>query len=56
MQASIRAVWESLELPLKEAYDNAYRHIAAHRSHPDALEGPKAFQAKRPPVWQDAVE
>jgi enoyl-CoA hydratase/carnithine racemase len=51
VQASLQAIWESLDLPLTDAYDNAYRHLAAHRSHPDALEGPTAFQQKRPPVW-----
>jgi hypothetical protein len=25
--------------------------LVAHRTHPDALEGPAAFVAKRPPQW-----
>jgi enoyl-CoA hydratase/carnithine racemase len=51
VQASLRAIWESLDLPLTEAYENAYGYIASHRTHPDALEGPTAFREKRPAVW-----
>jgi enoyl-CoA hydratase/carnithine racemase len=54
VQASIRAIWESLDMPLSAAYDNAYSHITAHRLHPDALEGPRAFLEKRRPVWTQA--
>lgn len=51
VQASIRAIWESLDMPLGAAYDHAYGYITAHRLHPDALEGPRAFLEKRRPVW-----
>jgi enoyl-CoA hydratase/carnithine racemase len=51
VQASLRAIWESLECPLSEAYDRGYEIIRAHRDHPDALEGVLAFSQRRKPVW-----
>jgi enoyl-CoA hydratase/carnithine racemase len=33
--------------------DLGWELIRRHRTHPDALEGPQAFAAKRPAVWQD---
>ena len=51
VQASLRAVWESFELPLSQAYDRGYELIVAHRDHPDALEGVRAFSEKRSPEW-----
>jgi enoyl-CoA hydratase/carnithine racemase len=51
VQASLRAIWESFELPLSEAYDLGYSIIRAHRDHPDALEGALAFSQRRTPVW-----
>ena len=51
VQTSLRAVWESFEMPLKEAYDLGYELVMRHRDHPDAKEGPAAFMAKRQPVW-----
>jgi enoyl-CoA hydratase/carnithine racemase len=53
VQASLKAVWESLELPLSKAYDNGFDLLIRHRAHPDALEGPMAFIEKRDPVWSD---
>ena len=49
-----RAVWAALELPFGEAMQQGWERLVAHRSHPDALEGPAAFVAKRPPVWTRA--
>ncbi|HVM67921.1 MAG TPA: enoyl-CoA hydratase-related protein [Acidimicrobiales bacterium] len=46
-----RAVWASLELPFEEAMQRGWEMLVAHRSHPDALEGPAAFVEKRTPNW-----
>jgi enoyl-CoA hydratase/carnithine racemase len=51
VQASLRAIWESFELPLSQAYDRGYEFIRAHREHPDALEGVRAFSERRNPQW-----
>lgn len=51
VQASLRAIWRSFELPLAEAYAEGYEAIRAHRAHPDALEGALAFAERRPAVW-----
>ena len=51
VQRSIEAIWSSLELPLSEAYARGQAAILAHRSHPDALEGARAFLEKRAPRW-----
>lgn len=55
VQASLRAIWTSFELPLQKAYDLGYELIRAHRDHPDALEGVRAFSERRPPVWADTA-
>jgi enoyl-CoA hydratase/carnithine racemase len=51
VQASLRAIWGSFELPLSEAYDRGYDIIRAHRDHPDAFEGVTAFSERRKAVW-----
>ena len=51
MRASLRAIWESLEMPLEEAYARGYEAVVRHRDHPDAAEGPRAFLEKRTPKW-----
>jgi enoyl-CoA hydratase/carnithine racemase len=51
VQASLRAIWESFEMPLSEALDRGYELIRAHRAHPDALEGVLAFGERRQPRW-----
>jgi enoyl-CoA hydratase/carnithine racemase len=53
VQASLRAIWTSFELPLQAAYDHGYELIVRHRDHPDALEGVRAFAERRAPVWSD---
>src|SRR5579862_8708945 len=51
IEATKRAVWAGLELPFSEAMQQGWEMLVAHRSHPDALEGPAAFVAKRAPNW-----
>ncbi|AMK25608.1 enoyl-CoA hydratase/isomerase family protein [Sphingobium sp. TKS] len=51
VQKSLKAIWDSLEMPLAQAYENGFDILIRHRAHPDALEGPKAFAEKRSPVW-----
>lgn len=51
VQTSLKAVWESFEMPLKDAYDLGWELVMRHRDHPDAKEGPAAFMAKRDPAW-----
>lgn len=53
VRASLRAVWDSLELPLAKAYEHGFDILIRHRAHPDAVEGPAAFLAKRDPMWVD---
>jgi enoyl-CoA hydratase/carnithine racemase len=52
MEASLRAVWESYEMPLSKAYENGFDILIRHRAHPDAVEGTSAFLEKRPPAWK----
>lgn len=52
VQESLRAVWESFEPGLSEAYDAGLNAVMRHRDHPDAAEGPAAFLEKREPRWQ----
>jgi enoyl-CoA hydratase/carnithine racemase len=52
---SLRAIWESLEMGLTDAYHNGYAPLTAHWDHPDAAEDPKAFLEKREPAgWTGA--
>jgi enoyl-CoA hydratase/carnithine racemase len=53
VQTSLKAVWESFEMPLSQAYDQGYEAVMRHRDHADAREGPAAFLEKRAPVWSD---
>lgn len=52
IEESLRAIWESYELPLAKAYENGFDILIRHRAHPDAVEGPAAFLEKRAPVWK----
>lgn len=52
VQASIKAMWTSLDVGLKSAFDVAYRYVLQHQlTHPDYHEGMRAFAEKRPPQW-----
>ena len=52
VERSLKAIWESYELPLSKAYENGFEILVRHRAHPDAVEGPAAFMEKRAPVWK----
>jgi E-phenylitaconyl-CoA hydratase len=52
VQASIKAIWESLNVGLHNAKDVGWRYILHHQqNHPDYMEGMKAFGEKRQPRW-----
>ena len=52
VQASIRAMWASLDVGLGAAHDVAYRYVLQHQlTHPDYHEGMRAFAEKRLPRW-----
>jgi enoyl-CoA hydratase/carnithine racemase len=53
VEQAIRAMWETLELPLSEALAASLQRSASMRGHPDAVEGPLAWREKRPPNWAD---
>jgi E-phenylitaconyl-CoA hydratase len=53
VQASIRAMWASLDVGLHSAHDVAYRYVLHHQmTHPDYHEGMAAFAEKRAPIWE----
>ena len=52
VQASLKAIWESLNVGLHNAKDVGWRYILHHQqNHPDYMEGMKAFGEKRKPSW-----
>jgi len=52
VQASIKAMWASLDVGLTPAFDVAYRFVLQHQlTHPDYHEGMRAFAEKRAPQW-----
>ena len=51
-----RAIWESLDLGLHEALDNAWKLVAEQAASPDAAEGARAFVERRRPRWQSYTE
>jgi enoyl-CoA hydratase/carnithine racemase len=52
VQASIKAMWTSLDVGLHAANDVAYRYVLQHQmTHPDYREGMIAFAEKREPRW-----
>jgi enoyl-CoA hydratase/carnithine racemase len=52
IEASKRAIRDSLERPMAEALQHGWELLLAHREHPDSHEGPIAFAEKRDPTWQ----
>jgi enoyl-CoA hydratase/carnithine racemase len=51
VEQAVRAMWETLELPLSEALAASLRRSGSLRGHPDAIEGPLAWREKREPRW-----
>lgn len=51
MALSKRAVWGSVERGYREALEAAWNLLRSHWSHPDFVEGPRAFAEKRAPRW-----
>lgn len=49
--ASKRAIWGALEHGLGDGLEHGWREIYRHWSHPDYVEGPRAFAEKRKPRW-----
>jgi enoyl-CoA hydratase/carnithine racemase len=48
---SQQAVWASTEMPYSQAVEYGWSLIRAHWSHPDYVEGPRAFAERRAPRW-----
>jgi E-phenylitaconyl-CoA hydratase len=48
---SKQAIWESLDGGLHQGLAGAWARIQAHTSHPDLVEGSRAFVEKRKPRW-----
>ena len=47
-----KAIWESLNVGLRNAKDVGWRYILHHQqNHPDYMEGMRAFGEKREPRW-----
>lgn len=49
--ATKRALWQSMNLGMRDALGLGERIIAEHRGHPDPAEGARAFREKRTPEW-----
>lgn len=52
IEGSKRAIWGALDRPYRDAMQHGWELLLAHRSHPDSIEGPRAFAEKREPKWQ----
>jgi enoyl-CoA hydratase/carnithine racemase len=51
MSLSKQAVWGSLERGYRDALEHGWSLLRSHWTHPDFLEGPRAFAEKREPRW-----
>jgi E-phenylitaconyl-CoA hydratase len=51
MALSKQAVWAARERGYSDALEYAWSLLRVHWGHPDFAEGPRAFAAKREPVW-----
>ena len=51
MALSKQAVWGALEHGYQDALDKGWDLLKGHWSHPDFIEGPRAFGEKRAPRW-----
>jgi enoyl-CoA hydratase/carnithine racemase len=50
-ELSKQVIWGALERPLRDALQNGWEVLRAHQSHPDCIEGVRAFVEKREPQW-----
>ena len=48
---SKQAMWQSLDMGYSQACENGWNLIKLQWSHPDFVEGPRAFMEKRTPAW-----
>ncbi|MEX1254583.1 MAG: enoyl-CoA hydratase/isomerase family protein [Dehalococcoidia bacterium] len=53
VEQAVRAMWETLEMPLSEALAASLKRSGSLRGHPDSSEGPRAWAEKREPQWRD---
>lgn len=51
MALSKQAVWGATERGYRDALEHAWQLLRGHWSHPDFVEGPRAFVEKRKPRW-----
>lgn len=51
MALSKRSIWGALEQGYGDALERGWSLLRSHWSHPDFVEGPRAFAEKRDPVW-----
>ena len=56
MARSKQAIWGALEHGYTEALERGWALLQAHWSHPDFLEGPRAFAEGREPEWDPDPE
>jgi E-phenylitaconyl-CoA hydratase len=54
VRQSKAAIWASVGQPIDDAMELDWSMARAHWTHPDFIEGPRAFAEKRDPVWVDA--
>ncbi len=52
IEASKRAIRDSLDRPMAQAMQHGWELLLAHRSHPDSTEGPRSFAEKREAQWR----
>jgi E-phenylitaconyl-CoA hydratase len=52
MALTQEAIWRSLDMPLSAAIEFGWALVRMHWSHPDFIEGPKAWAEGREPQWQ----
>jgi E-phenylitaconyl-CoA hydratase len=55
VRLSKQAIWESIGLDHLAAAENGWRLVKGHRSHPDFVEGSRAFAERRPARWADGT-
>ena len=51
MALSKRAVWAARERGYSDAMEYGWSLLRGHWGHPDFVEGPRAFEQKREPIW-----